>query len=150
MAHPALGHGRLLCGHRGRPVVLGGTGDPHRRGVVSTASGEARHFGVRSGMPRHTGHQRCPEAVFLPVDYATYRRVSRRAKAVQREFCALTEDAGIDDAYLDIFESAQHPADLARAVKQRVLEETGLPCSIGIGPSKLLARLPRTWTSPMG
>src|SRR5512135_820460 len=73
----------------GKPVVIGGSGDPTKRGVVSTASYEARKYGIHSAMPLRTAYKLCPEAIFLPVDYEEYVRVSRIFKAVLREFTPL-------------------------------------------------------------
>jgi len=86
----------------GKPVVVGGEGDPIKRGVVSTASYEARKFGIHSAMPLRTAHRLCPEAVFLPVDYEEYSRVSEEVKAILRQFSPDIEDVGIDEAFLDI------------------------------------------------
>src|SRR5512135_460728 len=79
----------------GKPVVIGGGGDPTQRGVVSTASYEARKFGIHSAMPLRTAHKLCPHAVFLPVDYREYSRVSRLIKDILREFSPVMEDVGI-------------------------------------------------------
>ncbi len=83
----------------GKPVVVGGGGDPTKRGVVSTASYEARKFGIHSAMPLRTAYRLCPEAVFLPVDYEEDSGVSREVKAVLREFSPNIEDVGIDEAF---------------------------------------------------
>src|SRR5574342_487297 len=80
----------------GKPVVVGGGGDPTKRGVVSTASYEARRFGIHSAMPLRTAYKLCPQAVFLPVDYEEYSRVSRVIKNVLRGFSPMMEDVGID------------------------------------------------------
>lgn len=135
---------------RGLPVVVGGRGDPTRRGVVATASYEARRFGVRSGMPLRVAWRRCPEAVFLPVDFAHYAAVSEQVKAVLREFSPALEDAGLDEAFLDLTGSARPPEAVARAIKRRVRERTGLTCSIGVGPNKLLAKLASDMDKPDG
>src|ERR1700758_2238252 len=82
---------------RGVPVVVGGDGDPSKRGVVSTASYEAREFGVHSGMPLRTAFKRCPECVFLPVDAETYLAVSAEVMAVLRESGAVVEVLGWDE-----------------------------------------------------
>ena len=133
----------------GRPVVVGGRGDPHSRGVVSTATYEARAFGIRSGMALRLAWRLCPHAVFLPVDFAAYVRVSERFKAVLPEFSASIEDGGIDEAYLDVSDAAD-PAALGRAIKEKVREATGLGCSVGIAPNKLLAKLASDLQKPDG
>ena len=86
----------------GKPVVIGGDGDPTKRGVVSTASYEARKFGIHSAMPLMTACKLCRDAIFLPVDYEEYSRASRKFKAVLGEFTEIIQDVGIDDALLDI------------------------------------------------
>ena len=101
----------------GKPVVIGGSGDPTKRGVVSTASYEARKFGIHSAMPLRAAFKLCPHAVFLPVDYEEYSRVSEIIKNILREFSPIMEDVGIDEAFLDIY--------------------AGLACPIGIAPDSL-------------
>src|SRR5512139_4181195 len=86
----------------GKPLVIGGDGNPTHRGVVSTASYEARKFGIHSAMPLRTAYRLCPEAVFLPVDYDEYSRVSGKIKDILRGFSSIIEDVGIDEAFLDI------------------------------------------------
>src|ERR1700747_2659289 len=85
---------------RGRPVVVGGDGDPAKRGVVATASYEGREHGVHSGLPMRTAARRCPDAVFLPVDRETYDAASERVMTALRELGYLTEDLGWDEAYV--------------------------------------------------
>ena len=87
---------------RGRPVVVGGDGDPTRRGVVSTASYRAREYGVHSGMPLRTAARRCPDAVFLPVDRAAYEAASVEVMAVLRGFGYVVEVLGWDEAFLSV------------------------------------------------
>src|SRR5574337_655936 len=86
----------------GKPLVIGGSGDPTKRGVVSTASYEARKFGIHSAMPLRTAYKLCPHAIFLPVDYEEYLRVSAMIKDILRELCPIMQDVGIDEAFLDI------------------------------------------------
>ncbi len=135
---------------RGRPVVVGGSGDPMQRGVVSTASYEARTFGIHSAMPLRTAYHLCPQAVFLPVDYRTYEKESKKIQALLREFSPQIENLGIDEAFLDISSLQQSPEKLAREIKACILEETGLACSIGIAPNKLLAKLASDMDKPDG
>jgi DNA polymerase-4 len=134
----------------GRPVVIGGRGDPSARGVVSTASYEARKFGVHSAMPLRTAYRLCPQAVFLPVDYEEYARVSRVIKDILREFSPVLEDVGIDEAYLDISHLERPAGTIAGEIKRRVREATGLTCSIGIAPNKLLAKIASDMQKPDG
>ncbi len=135
---------------RGKPVVIGGGGDPSSRGVVSTASYEARKYGIHSAMPLRTAFRLCPHAVFLPVDYDEYLRYSRLFKAVLRRFSADMEDVGIDEAYLDLSETDRPAEQIARGIKQQILDETGLTCSIGIAPNKLLAKIASDMQKPDG
>ncbi len=135
---------------RGRPVIVGGHGDPQARGVVSTASYEARRYGVRSGMPLRTAYHRCPRAVFLPVDYPAYAEVSGRIKEILQQFSPVMEDVGIDEAFLDLTGTSKDPRAIARAIKTRIREQSGLTCSIGIAPNKLLAKLASGMEKPDG
>jgi DNA polymerase-4 len=134
----------------GKPVVIGGSGDPTQRGVVSTASYEARKFGVHSAMPLKTAYKLCPEAVFLQVDYPEYSRVSRIIKDILREFSPVMEDVGIDEAFLDISGTDLPADDIASAIKEKIRGKTGLTCSIGIGPNKLVAKIASDMRKPDG
>lgn len=134
---------------RGKPVVVGGRGDPHSRGVVSTATYEAREFGIHSGMPLRLAWRLCPEAVFLPVDFEAYAVESERFKSVLQRFSHTIEDAGIDEAYVDV-SGADDPVAVARAIKEQVKAKTGLTCSVGIAPNKLLAKLASGLQKPDG
>jgi DNA polymerase-4 len=133
---------------RGRPVVVGGVGDPTLRGVVMTASYEARRFGVRSGMPLRTALKRCPGAVFLPSDPEAYRAASRSVMAVLRSFPAVFENAGWDEAFLEV--DAGDPEALAHEVRSAVLAATQLSCSVGIGRNKLQAKIASDMAKPGG
>jgi DNA polymerase-4 len=134
----------------GKPVVVGGGGDPFRRGVVSTASYEARKFGIHSAMPLRTAYKLCPHAIFLPVDYEEYSRVSEKIKGILREFTPIIEDVGIDEAFLDISHIGRPSEEIAEEIKKRITDETGLTCSIGIAPNKLLAKLASDMQKPDG
>jgi DNA polymerase-4 len=135
---------------RGRPVVVGGGGDPSRRGVVSTANYEARKYGIHSAMPLRTAYRLCPEAAFLPVDYEAYVAESRKIKAILGQFSPAMEDVGIDEAFIDISESPAAPEEIARAIKNRIRMATGLTCSIGVAPNKLLAKIASDMEKPDG
>jgi nucleotidyltransferase/DNA polymerase involved in DNA repair len=133
---------------RGRPVVVGGDGDPTKRGVVSTASYEAREHGVHSGMPLRTAARRLPYAVFLPVDKAAYDTASDEVMAVLRSSGAVVEVLGWDEAFLGV--STEDPEAFARSVASRVREETRLDCTVGIGENKLQAKLATGFGKPAG
>lgn len=134
----------------GKPVIVGGGGDPTRRGVVSTANYAARKYGIHSAMPLRTAHKLCPQAVFLPVDYEEYSRVSEKVKAALREDSPVMEDVGIDEAYVDITDVDATDEEIAGRIKRRVFEETGLTCSIGIAQNKLLAKIASDMQKPDG
>jgi DNA polymerase-4 len=133
---------------RGKPVVVGGTGDPTQRAVVSTASYEAREFGVHSGMPLRTAAKKCPDAIFLPVDAPAYEAVSERVMATLREFPVAVEVLGWDEAFLGA--RTDDPEGLAAAIRAGVEEATGLSCSVGIGDNKLRAKLATGFAKPAG
>lgn len=133
---------------RGRPVIVGGDGDPTKRGVVSTASYEARRFGVRSGMALRTALKRCPDAVFLPVDAPTYLEASRRVMETLRSFGFVVQTMGWDEAFLAV--ETSEPETLAREIQRRVLERTRLWCTIGVGDNKLQAKIASDVGKPAG
>ena len=133
---------------RGRPVVVGGDGDPTKRGVVSTASYEARAFGVGSGMPLRTALKRCPDAVFLPVDAPVYLEASRRVMDTLRSFGFVVQVMGWDEAFIAV--ETDDPEALARDIQAQVLERTELWCSIGIGDNKLQAKIATDAGKPAG
>jgi DNA polymerase-4 len=133
---------------RGRPVVVGGDGDPAKRGVVSTASYEARAYGVHSGLPLRTAARRCPDAVFLPVDREAYEAVSAEVMAALRESGAVVEVMGWDEAFLGV--GTDDPEAFARGLQQRVRAATQLDCTVGIGENKLQAKLATGFGKPAG
>lgn len=134
----------------GKPVVVGGRGDPSGRGVVASASYEARKFGIHSAMPLTKARKLCPDTVFLPVDFEEYRRESEKVKAVLRRFSPRMEDVGIDEAYIELSLEEMHPETVAEELKRSIREETELTCSIGIGPNKLLAKTASDMEKPDG
>jgi len=134
----------------GKPVVIGGSGNPTERGVVSTASYEARKYGIHSAMPLRRAYRLCPEAIFLPVDYDEYSRVSEKIKGILRSFTPLLEDVGIDEAYLDVTDMDMKSEEIAKMIKERIRQDVGLTCSIGIGPNKLLAKIASDMKKPDG
>ncbi len=139
--HPAL---------TGKPLVIGGSGDPTRRGVASTASYEARKFGIHSAMPLKTAYELCPHAIFLPVDYEAYSRESQKIKNILRRFTPVVEDVGIDEAFLDLSGIDKHSEEIAKEIKNEIREQTGLTASIGIAPNKLLAKIASDMDKPDG
>lgn len=135
-----------LCG---KPVVIGGA-DPSKRGVVSTANYEARKYGIHSAMPLRTAFKLCPQAVFLPVDYEAYSAASEKFKSVLLACTPLMENAGIDEAFLDISELPETSESIVAKIKDGIKEKTGLTCSIGIAGNKLLAKIASDMQKPDG
>jgi DNA polymerase IV len=134
---------------RGRPVVVGGDGNPARpRQVVATASYEARAFGVRSGMPLATAARRCPDAVFLPHDRPTYEAASEEVMATLRTLPVVVEVWGWDEAFVGA--TTDDPEALAAEIKSRVFASTSLTCAVGIGDSRLLAKTATGFAKPGG
>ena len=135
---------------KGKPVIIGGRGDPLRRGVVATATYEAREYGVHSGMPFRTAHRLCPQAVYLPTDFAEYARWSKVFKAAMRDVSPVFEDRGIDEAYLDISALPASSESIGHDLKARIFCDTGMTCSIGIAPNKLIAKIASDLEKPDG
>jgi len=140
--------------YKGKPIIVGadpkgGTG----RGVVSTCNYQARSFGIRSGMPISKAWRLCPDAVFLPVNYELYTKVSNAIMNILRRYAEKFEQWGIDEAFLDVtskvknFEEAEA---LAKEIKKEIYEKERLTCSIGIGPNKLVAKIASDFRKPDG
>jgi DNA polymerase IV len=131
---------------RGRPIVVAYDGP---RGVVTTASYEARKYGVHSALPMVTARRRCPDLTVLPVDMQLYRRGSAKVMETLREFSDEVEVVGLDEAYVDLSGS---PVPQARAheIKRKVKEATRLVCSIGLAPNKLMAKIASDLDKPDG
>lgn len=139
----------------GKPVIVGGRGDPTKRGVVSAASYEARKCGVKSGMPLRRALRICPGAVFLPVDFEEYEKVSLRFMEILRGYSPLVESFGLDEAFVEVEgevgeELFLKALSISREIKGRVREELGLTSSVGIAPNKLLAKLASEMKKPDG
>lgn len=134
----------------GQPVVVAGM---HRRSVVSTASYEARNYGVHSAMPLHMALEKCPQLVVVQGDYAWYEELSRRFFNYVKRFSPYLEPASIDECYIDVTEAIRaykRPLDLAWRIQKGVYEDLRLPCSIGVGPNKFLAKMASDMRKPMG
>lgn len=131
---------------RGRPVIVSGTGP---RAVVTTASYEARRFGVGSAMPASRARRLCPDGVFVAPDFAYYREASRGVMAIVRSHVEQVEVVGLDEAYLDLT-GLPAPHAAMRLLVREIERSTGLGCSVGIGPSKLVAKVASDAEKPRG
>jgi DNA polymerase IV len=136
---------------RGRPVIVGGAAE--RRGVVSTCSYEARARGVRTAMPTAQALRMCPQAAFLPVDMPAYLAMQRTVLEIFGRFTDLVEPVSIDEAFLDVGASGRlfgPPEQIAAAIQRAIRDEQRLSCSIGIGSTKMLAKLAADLYKPGG
>ena len=135
---------------RGKPVIVGGDADKH--GVVSTASYEARPYGVRSAMPSSTARRLCPDAIWTHGRFDRYREVSNAIMAILRSETPHVQQASIDEAFLDVTPTVvnrEHPVRVAQRIQRRV-EELGVTCSIGAGTSKTIAKIASDMDKPRG
>ena len=135
---------------RGKPVIVGGLGP---RGVVSTASYEARAYGVHSAMPMAVARKRCPDGIYLRPRFARYKEISDRMSAVLRTYAPIVETVSLDEAFFDL---TRHGGDFASAegvameIKRSVYRETLLTCSVGVAPNRFLAKLASELEKPDG
>jgi nucleotidyltransferase/DNA polymerase involved in DNA repair len=134
---------------KGKPVVVATGTDPGARGVVMAASYEARRFGVHSAVPLAIAHRRCPEAVLITRDMAYYRELSGKVMAMLGRYSDRVEVVGLDEAYLDLTDSAA-PRACGRRIKHEVKQELDLICSVGLAPNKLLAKIASDLDKPDG
>ena len=135
----------------GKPVLVGGR--PENRGVVATASYEARVFGVHSAMPMRTAVQRCPQGIVVPPRFSRYQEMSGKVMAIFRDLTELVEPLSLDEAYLDItavVEGDQRPLAIALDLKRRIAEETGLTLSVGVGTCKSVTKIGSDLDKPDG
>jgi DNA polymerase-4 len=132
------------------PKLAGYTG----RGVITTATYAARQFGVGSAMGLMKAAKLCPQAILLPVDFAEYRRYSRAFKTIILEIAPLMEDRGVDEVYVDFTDVPGGQREggrvLARLIQKAIFDATGLTCSVGVAPNKLLAKMASEFKKPNG
>lgn len=136
---------------KGKPVVV--SGHSIKRGVVASASYEARAYGVRSAMPLYKAKELCPQVILVPVEMGKYRHINHQIQEIWERFAPLVEPVGFDEAYLDVTgtEALLGPAEqVALAVKAAIFEETMLTASVGSGTSKLLAKVASKAAKPAG
>ena len=135
----------------GKPLVVGG--QPNRRGVVAAASYEARAFGVRSAMSMAKAVKLCPSLIIVPPDFSRYKAASTTIFNLYREVTPLVEPLSLDEAYLDVTENSWNEplaTNVAKRLKERIREATGLTASAGVAPNKFLAKIASGWKKPDG
>ncbi|MGN0858394.1 MAG: DNA polymerase IV [Stenotrophomonas sp.] len=135
---------------RGLPVVVAWRG---ARSVVCAASYEARKYGVRSAMPALRAERLCPQAVFVPPDFARYKQVSRQIREIFHQHTPLVEPLSLDEAYLDVTHSPSCDGiatEIARTIRAQIFATTGLTASAGIAPNKFIAKVASDWRKPDG
>jgi len=135
---------------KGKPLVVGGVGN---RGVVAAASYESRRFGIRSAMPMAEARRRCPDLLSVRPRMAHYKNVSKQIFALFREFTPVVEGLSLDEAFLDMTASVRlfgDGASIAREIKQRIRDETGLTASVGVAGNKLVAKIASDLDKPDG
>ncbi len=133
-----------------KPVIVGGLG---RRGVVATASYEARKYGPRSAMPISKAKKLCPDGIYLPPRFERYQKVSRNIREIFLSYTPKVEAISLDEAFLDVTETVSNFASAitkARKIKREIEEKIGLTCSLGIAPNKFLAKLSSEMQKPDG
>ena len=133
----------------GKPVVVGGS--PEGRGVISSASYEAREFGIHSAMPAARAKKLCPDVIFVRPGFSDYDSYSRRVRAILEEYTPLVEMASIDEAYLDLTGTGRlfgDPYQLAHSIRMQIYEELNLVASFGVGGNKLIAKIASDYGKP--
>ncbi|MEJ2669661.1 MAG: DNA polymerase IV [Gammaproteobacteria bacterium] len=135
---------------RGKPLIVGGA--PDSRGVVCTASYEARRFGIRSAMPCATAKRLCPEAIFIVPHFEKYHEASQHIRLIFAQFTDQIEPLSLDEAYLDVTQNTQglYATKIARLLQRDIYRATGLTGSAGVAPNKLVAKIASDFRKPCG
>ena len=136
---------------KGKPVIVGG--DPERRGVVASASYEARAFGIHAGMPSSTARRLCPQAIFIRSHFSLYRDASTKFMKILGDFSPHIEPLGLDEAYLDVtgcVEPYGSPQKLALVIKEKILDELQIKASVGVATCKVVAKIASDLCKPDG
>ncbi|WP_307221125.1 DNA polymerase IV [Chryseobacterium lathyri] len=134
---------------KGKPIAVGG----EHRGVVAAASYEARKYGVRSAMPSKTAKEKCPHIIFVTPRFARYKEISKQIREIFHEYTDLVEPLSLDEAYLDVTENKkdiESANQIAREIRQKIFEQTGLTASAGISINKFLAKVASDINKPNG
>ncbi len=132
---------------RGHPLGVGGSGG---RGVLTTCNYEARKYGIHSAMPTFQARERCPHLILVPTRFDLYRAESARVRAIFHEYTPLVEPLSLDEAYLDVSHLPRPATEVAREIRARIFETTGLTASAGIAPNKMLAKIASDLRKPNG
>lgn len=137
--------------YRGKPVIVGGS--PQSRGVVATCSYEARKFGIHSAMAAKTAYRLCPHAIFVRPRMDEYRQVSQEIMGIFKSYTSLVEPLSLDEAYLDVTHNSRGISSgtiIAREIKERILQATGLTASAGVSYNKFIAKIASDYHKPNG
>ena len=137
--------------YRGKPLVVGGS--PNLRGVVASASYEARKYGIHSAMPSRLAVAKCPELVFVKPRFEVYREISTQIHAIFERYTDLVEPVALDEAYLDVTENKQnipYASTISRHIRAAIFKETGLTASAGLSINKFLAKMASGKNKPNG
>mgnify|MGYP000398037622 CR=1 FL=1 len=132
---------------KGHPLAVGGTGP---RSVVSTASYEARKYGVHSALPMSQALRKCPHLIMAKSRFSVYKATTKIIQSIFREYTDKIEPMSLDEAYLDVSHQNRYAWDLAKEIRQKIFEKTQLTASAGIAPNKMLAKIASDWNKPNG
>jgi DNA polymerase-4 len=134
---------------RGKPVVIGGS--PQSRGVVCTASYEAREYGIRSAIPCSKAQRLCPQAIFITPDFEKYKSVSNEIRQIFYRYTTIVEPLSLDEAYLDVTKNiGLYAVQIGKEIRKAIARELELTCSVGVAPNKLVAKIASDYRKPGG